>query len=108
MQVRVRKPCEDCGGQAVVLDPHWRAYYADEDQQLRETDAMLAAPYRDKLDARLAVFHLWWAERLGCVEEFAATGRVPEPPAEEIPCGSCVDGWVERWVPVDELAGIAA
>lgn len=108
MQVRVRRSCEDCGGKALVAGPMWLAYYADRVQQQRESAAMEAAPTGQKLDARLKVFHAWWAERLGCAVSIVDGSPVLEVPPEEVPCGECVDGWVERWVPLEELAAVPA
>lgn len=108
VQVRVRRPCEECEGRGVVMGPMWRAYYADREQQRLEAAAMEAAGLGGKLDARLAVFHAWWEMRLGLVVSITDAKPVLVVPSEEVPCGECVDGWVERWVPLEDLALVAA
>lgn len=108
VQVRVRRPCEECGGNGVVMGPLWRAYYADREQADREQAAMLAAAPAERLTTRLRVFYEWWAVHVGGVTSIVDGSTQVVVPPEEVPCGECVDGWVERWVPIEDLALVAA
>jgi hypothetical protein len=90
------------------MSPLWGAYYADREQQVLEQAAMEVAPPGEKLTARLAVFHQWWERHVGVVIALADGTSSLAIPSEEIPCGECADGWVERWLPVNEIERIAS
>jgi hypothetical protein len=100
MEVRVRRPCRECGAVAspsgLVQHPEWAAYWADAVQQSSER-AYLSDGNHEGADW---AFKSWWRKR-GYDPD--GEGGLPIPP-EEIACPEC-DGErvVEEWVPLEKL-----